>query len=253
MRYAWDQFEHYFGPERLGAIGSAAARPVLAWLARWDRRTAPRVHRFVANSAFVAGRIGRYYNRRASVVHPPVDVSYFTPALSQPRTYALVVSALVPYKRLEVAIAAAGRLGMPLKIVGTGPDRARLGALATSHVEFLGAVDEEKLRELYRGARAFLLPGEEDFGIAPVEAMACGTPVIALARGGALETVIPEQTGLLVEASTAETFAEALDAAGRMSFDPLALAAHAGQFSTERFETAFRQVLDEVRMLPPAC
>src|SRR6185503_625180 len=119
------------GTARVGPVGNALARPILAWLARWDRATAPRVHRFVANSGFVAGRIARYYNRRASVLHPPVDTQFFTPGggeASEP--YFLVVSALVPYKRVDVAILAAARLGVPLKIVGTGPELGRLQALA---------------------------------------------------------------------------------------------------------------------------
>ncbi|MEO8070189.1 MAG: glycosyltransferase, partial [Acidobacteriota bacterium] len=177
MRYAWDQYEAYFGPERLGRFGSALARPVLAWLARWDRDTAHRVDRFVANSHYVAGRIARYYNRQASVLYPPVAVDFFTAGEAPPEDYFLVVSALVPYKRIEVAIQAADRLGARLKIVGRGPDRERLAAMAGPMVEFVGSVDEGSLRDLYRKAQALVLPGEEDFGIAPVESMACGRPV----------------------------------------------------------------------------
>src|SRR6187399_1758310 len=119
MRYAWDQFDAYFGPERLGRAGSALARVTMAWLARWDRDTAHRVHSFVANSGYVAGRIARYYNRRATVVHPPVDTEFFTPGDAPPSSYFLVVSALVPYKRIDFAVDAATRLGLPLKIVGS--------------------------------------------------------------------------------------------------------------------------------------
>lgn len=243
MRYAWDQFEAYFGAERLGRAGSAAARQVLGWLARWDRDTAGRVTHFVANSRFVAARIARYYNRVASVLHPPVDTQFFTPGDGPPHPYFLVVSALVPYKRLDVAIAAARRLGVPLRIVGTGPDLDRLRALADGQVEFLGAVDAVALRDLYRRATALVLPGEEDFGIAPVEAMACGRPVVALARGGAAETVQPGRTGLLVEQPDPAAFAEAMDAIGRLSLDRPEIAAHAGRFSTDRFEAGLRAIL----------
>src|SRR5581483_592118 len=137
MRYAWDQFDAYFGPARVGRLRSALLRPVLASLARWDRATAGRVHHYVANSRYVAARIARYYNRRASVLYPPVNVGFFTPAAAPRSAYFLVVSALVPYKRLEVAIAAAARLGASLKIVGTGPELARLSAAPGPEVDIL--------------------------------------------------------------------------------------------------------------------
>ncbi len=236
MRYAWDQFEAYFGADRVGTAAHAVLRPVLAGLARWDRATAPRVTRFLANSHYVAGRIGRYYNREASVIYPPVDTEFFTPGPAAPASYFLVVSALVPYKRLEVAIDAANRLQATLRIVGQGPDRDRLRALAGPTVTFVGPVDDETLREEYRGARAVLLPGEEDFGIVPVEAMACGVPVIAFGRGGALETVVPGVTGLLVDQPTSDAFASAMETLSRQAFDPARLRAHAEGFSVARFD-----------------
>ncbi|HET9369959.1 MAG TPA: glycosyltransferase, partial [Vicinamibacterales bacterium] len=174
MRYAWDQFPHYFGPERVGAAASAALRPVLAWLARWDRSTAHRVHRFLANSQYVAGRIARYYNRQATVLYPPVDTTFFTPGDVRPASHVLVVSALVPYKRIDIAINAAREARVPLKIVGTGPDLARLRELGGGDVEFCGHLPADRLRHAYRDAQAVVLPAEEDFGIVPVEAMACG-------------------------------------------------------------------------------
>ncbi len=243
MRYAWDQFESYFGQERLGRMGSALARPVLAWLARWDRDTAHRVTHFVANSRFVAGRIGRYYNREASVLHPPVDTRFFAPGDGPPQPYFLVVSALVPYKRIDVAIRAAARLGVPLTIVGTGPDEARLRALAGPDTTFAGAVDAATLRTLYRRATALVLPAEEDFGIAPVEAMACGRPVVALGRGGATETVVPGTTGFLVDEPSADAFADAMVRVRDTAFDTQALVAHAETFSIDRFDDGLRRTL----------
>lgn len=217
MRYAWDQFPAYFGPERVGRLASAVLRPILAWLARWDAATAPRVTQFAANSRYVAGRIARYYNREAEVLYPPVDTDFFTPdpdagtrGDSATSGYVLVVSALVPYKRIDIAIEAAALAGWPLKIVGTGPDEPRLRAMAGPSVEFLRNVDAEALRDLYRRAGTLMLPGEEDFGIAPVEALACGCPVVALARGGATETVDDGVTGVLVPELTAKAFGEAL-------------------------------------------
>jgi glycosyltransferase involved in cell wall biosynthesis len=253
MRYAWDQFDAYFGRERLGPVAHAAMRAVMGWLARWDAATANRVHHFVANSRFVAGRIARYYNRQASVLYPPVDVDFFTPAPQTSAPYFLVVSALVPYKRIDVAIGAAARAGVPLKIVGTGPDRDRLARMAGPGIELLGAVGAEALRDLYRGARALVLPAEEDFGIAPVEAMACGCPVIALGRGGATETVEPGVTGLLVDEASPEAFAEAMRQVSKTPFDRDALVARAAGFSTDRFEAAFLALAERVVAEAPAC
>jgi glycosyltransferase involved in cell wall biosynthesis len=245
MRYAWDQLESYVSPERVGRLGSRAARTVLAGLARWDRDIAHRVDRFVANSRFVAGRIARYYNRSASVLHPPVDTAFFTPGDRPVQDYFLIVSALVPYKHIERALEAAGRLRVPLRVAGVGSDAARLRAAAGSTVTFLGALGQDDLREAYRGARAVLLPGEEDFGIVPVEAMACGRPVVALGRGGALETVVPGLTGLLLEDESVDTLAEAMAAIDRLPFDPAAIRAHAESFGTARFEAALRAELDD--------
>jgi glycosyltransferase involved in cell wall biosynthesis len=245
MRYAWDQFDAYFGRERLGLAGETLARPVMAWLARWDRATAHRVHHFVANSHFVAGRIARYYNRQASVLHPPVDVDFFTPGSGPPASYFLVVSALVPYKRIEVAIRAADRLRVPLKVVGTGPDARRLRSISGPSVEFLGSVDDATLRDLYRHARALVMPAEEDFGIAPVESLACGRPVIALARGGATETIADGATGWLVGEPTPEAFAAAMQDAAHRAFEAADLSRAASAFGVPRFEAAFRRLLHD--------
>jgi glycosyltransferase involved in cell wall biosynthesis len=245
MRYAWDQFDAYFGPERVGAARSRLLRYVMAWLARWDRDTAPRVSRFLADSEFVAGRIARYYNRQASVLYPPVDTAFFTPDGSQPEPHFLVVSALVPYKRIDLAIAAAGQLGARLDIVGTGPDEARLRTLAGPTVTFRRALDDPALRDAYRRAQAVILPGEEDFGIVPVEALACGRPVIALGRGGACETVTHGVTGLLVDDPTPSAFADAMRDLTQRAWDPARLRSSAEAFSPDRFDTAFRAVLAE--------
>ena len=253
MRYAWDQFDAYFGADRVGRLANALLRPTLARLARWDRSTAPRVTQFVANSRFVAGRIARYYNRSALVLHPPVDTAFFTPDGGVSDSSFLVVSALVPYKRLETAIDAAARLGARLRIVGSGPDLARLRARAGDTVEFLGALDDEALREAYRRAQAVLLPGVEDFGLVPVEAMACGRPVVALNTGGAVETVVPGVTGVLVDRADPSDFAEALDLARRTPWNPAAIRAHAETFGVERFESGFRAIVDDALAGARAC
>ncbi len=245
MRYAWYQFYAYFGPARVGRVGSALMRPVMARLARWDRATAHRANRYVAISHYVAGRIRRYYNREAIVVYPPVDTDFFHPDASHPERFALVVSALVPYKRVDLAIAACARARMPLTIVGDGPDRAALERQAGPDVRFLGRRANDEIRDLYRRAAVTLLPGEEDFGIVPLEAQACGRPVVAFGRGGALETVKPGETGALVDEQTADAFAAAIsDVAGR-SHDTAAIRRHAERFSRARFGDEMAALISE--------
>jgi glycosyltransferase involved in cell wall biosynthesis len=240
MRYAWDQFDAYFGPERIGKAGSRIMKPIMKRMARWDRETAPRVDRYVAISHYVAGRIDRYYNRVSTVVYPPVDTAFFVPDGSAPERFGLVVSALVPYKRIEIAIEACCLARVPLKIVGDGPERAALertaqAAPASGSIEFLGRLSDPEVRALYRRASFVLLPGEEDFGIVPLEAQACGRPVVALARGGAVETVVPEITGLLVDEPAADAFAAAIATAIDRRFDSAAIRRHAERFGRERF------------------
>jgi glycosyltransferase involved in cell wall biosynthesis len=251
MRYAWDQFEAYFGPRQVGRTMNGILRPIMAALARWDAETAERVDRFVANSAYVAARIRRYYNRGSTVVYPPVDTAFYCPAPhSAPNLSALVVSALVPYKRVDVAIDACRRIGVPLKIVGRGPEQARLEQLAgngtaNSPVEFLGWRRDEEVRELYQRSMAVLLPGIEDFGMVPVEAQACGTPVVALGAGGACETVRHGATGILVDADSVDAFAAGVDLCRRTRFDPSAIRESAERFSRERFLQDFPAVVSD--------
>jgi glycosyltransferase involved in cell wall biosynthesis len=251
MRYAWDQFDAYFGPARAGRLASRwVYRPMLARLARWDASTATRVHRFVANSAHVAGRIRRYYSRVATIVYPPVDTIFFHPADVVPGSHFLIVSALVPYKRIERAMAACDRVGATLRLVGDGPDRARLEALAGRHVEFLGRLSDEAVRDEYRGALAVILPGEEDFGIVPVEAQACGRPVVALGRGGALETVTDGETGVLFAEPDVDSLAAALEQVARRQFDSARISEHAQRFARARHVQRMREVIGETIAAP---
>ena len=240
MRYAWDQFEAYFGAAQVGRGASAVLRPVMRRLARWDAATAGRADRFLANSQYVAGRIRRYYNRGSSIVYPPVDTDFYTPDGQRSSPGFLIVSALVPYKRLDVAVDACRRVGAPLKIVGTGPELRRLTGLAGPDVEFLGWQPDDRIRQLYREAEATLLPGVEDFGIVPVEAQACGCPVVALDAGGARETVRDGVTGVLVKDASAEAFAEGLSTARTTAFDRGAIRANALRFSRQAFMTRFK-------------
>jgi glycosyltransferase involved in cell wall biosynthesis len=244
MRYAWDQ-EHAYFPRRSGA-GALVRSLALSALRTWDAASATRVNLFLANSSFVARRIRSYYGREAEVLHPPVDVEYFTPANGKkaPREakevkeedYCLMVSALAPYKRVELAIAACDRLGMELRIVGEGPERERLEELAGPRTRFLGRVEPRRLRELYRGARLFLQPGIEDFGIASVEALACGTPVVAVDKGGILDIVDDGRHGVLYpDWGGPSDVAEAIDKARQIDFNSLDLRSRAESFSARRF------------------
>jgi glycosyltransferase involved in cell wall biosynthesis len=235
VRYAWDQFDAYFGPGRIGPVSSRAMRRAMARLARWDRDTAGRVDRYVAISHYVASRIGRYYNREATVVYPPVDTDFFTPGPASPERFALIVSALVPYKRIELAIDACRHIGLPLVIAGDGPERANLERRADAGVSFAGRVSDDALRDLYRRAAVTLLPGEEDFGIVPLEAQACGRPVVAVARGGARETVLHGDTGTLVDGDGAEAFADAIARTLEQRFDAAIIRSHAERFGRTRF------------------
>jgi glycosyltransferase involved in cell wall biosynthesis len=271
MRYAWDQFDAYFGEKQVGTLTSRALRPMLAALARWDAATAGRVDRYVAISQHVASRIRRYYNRDAIVIYPPVDTGFFCPeheasgsglrasglesearpstssGRPEPTDYLLMVSALVPYKRIDLAIQASHLSGVPLRIVGDGPERARLMKLAAegpAKVEFLGSLTDDELRRLYRRAAAVLLPGEEDFGIALVEAQACGRPVIALGRGGALETVIDGVTGVLVDDPSPRAFAAAIARAREIPFDPDVIRQHALKFDAAVFARSIQTTIE---------
>ena len=247
MRYVWDQFEWYFGAGRAAPLTRLAAGALAPMLRSWDVRSTTRAHALVANSQFVAGRIRRYWNREAdAVVYPPVDTSRFVPAAEGPSAedYALIVSALVPYKRIDLAVSAFSRLKRPLWIAGDGPDRRGLERAAGSSVRFLGTVSQEDLPRLYAGARFFVLPGEEDFGIAPVESQAAGRPVLAFARGGALETVVVGETGVFFSQPTVESLLEGIAAIDRLQPDSIRIHEHAKRFDVVRFGPELRRVIE---------
>jgi len=208
--------------------------------------TAGRVRRYVANSAYVAGRIRRYYGREADVIPPPVDTDFFTPADANGHggAFDLVISALAPYKRLDLVLEAYRGTGRPLKIVGWGPEESRLRAQAPAEVEFLGSVDDETLRDLYRRCRAVLMPGVEDFGIVPLEAMACGKPAVAFGEGGGAETVVHGETGVLFHEPTAAALKAAVDSLSGLRFNTPTLRARAEAHSRAVFEARFRAYVE---------
>lgn len=247
VRYFWDLAPEYFGRGRAGPIERAAASLVAHRFRLWDRASADRVDLFVADSSHVRDRIAKHYRRASPVVYPPVDAAFFTPA---PDTAAgtrsdaplLVVSALVPYKGVERAIRVANRMGLPLRIVGTGPERARLERLAGPTVRFDGWLDAAALREAYRGCRALVQAHEEDFGIAPLEAMACGRPAVAFRRGGASEVIAPG-TGILFDGEGDEALEAAVAELGRRAWDPARLRRHAEEFDRARYRERMESLL----------
>jgi len=268
MRYAWGFGDEYFGR---GGLKRRAIDLVLARLRKWDAETAGRVDRFVAISRHVRERIARHYGRRSSVVYPPVNAGFHTPAESAEaarrgaaealrgagvgaaeaeRTaeegYDLVVSALVPYKRIDLAVGAARATGRTLVLAGAGSEEKRLRETAPANVVFAGRPDDAAVRALYRGCRCLVFPGEEDFGIVPLEAMACGRPVVAYGRGGALETVEEGRSGLFFGEQTVEALAGALERSDAAAWDPTAIRAHAEPFGEERFLREMRREVEAV-------
>ncbi|HEY6147399.1 MAG TPA: glycosyltransferase, partial [Thermoanaerobaculia bacterium] len=245
VRYAWDQFETYFpADDPLGGPKRALVRR----LREWDRRTAGRPTRYLANSSAVAERIRRHYGREAGVCHPPVDVRFFEGDRGPREDFLLAVGALVPYKRFEWAIEAALEMGRALVLVGKGPEKERLSSLAAGHPEIriLSGVTAGELRELYRRCACFVQPGEEDFGIASVEAMACGAPVVAFGRGGAADVVADGETGVLYSGEGPGPLADAVRRAGGISFGYTRLRERAAGFCPERFAREFRREIEKL-------
>ncbi|MCX2727839.1 glycosyltransferase [Thermomicrobium sp. 4228-Ro] len=243
MRFAWD-FESYAAREELPAPVRSLLTPFMAWLRRWDRTTAQRIQTIVANSRTVAERIRQYWGRDATVIHPPVDVDRARPAPpSEIGDFFLVVSRLVHYKRLDLVIEACNQLHLPLKIVGDGRARAALERLAGPTVQFLGAISDEEKFWLYARCRAAIFPAEDDFGIAQVEVQAAGRPAIALARGGARETVIDGVTGILFPEQSVDALVAALRRFEHLHLDSETIRRHAQRFRPERFKAEFTDVV----------
>jgi glycosyltransferase involved in cell wall biosynthesis len=239
MRYMWDGFDDYFGSGKAALPVRAAAHACRPYLQRWDRAvsSAKRVDRLVANSAFTAERVRRAYGREPSVVHPFANVARFGRP-RQPRSYYLMVGALAPNKRVDLAVEAFNHLRLPLLIVGRGQDEAKLVARAGPSVRFLGSLSNASIDELYATARALVFPGLEDFGITPVEAMAAGLPVVAYAAGGALETVVDGESGLWFREPSAQALAAAIERieAGRVAFDEARVRLRGQAFAKDRFQ-----------------
>jgi len=254
MRYAWHMKDSYFA--KTGFFGGMKAKAIDLLLSRirdWDRRTADRVTHFVGISNTVRDRIRDCYNRDADVIYPPVDTEFYKPSNEPREDFYLVVSALAPYKRFDLAVDACRKLGRKLIVIGSGQNAAKLRAHANENTTFLGWQSDEVIRDHLRRAKALLFPGEEDFGIVPLEAHACGCPVIGYGRGGLTETVRPlgegaNATGVFFEEQTPDAVVAAIEEFERNAdrFDPKAARRQALRFRKDRFESELFDYLDAV-------
>lgn len=248
MRYAWDNAELYLSQANISkGFKGYASRAVINYLRKWDLKTASRPDFLVANSEFIAGKIKRIYNRNSDVIYPPVDVDKFEP-ISKKDNYYLTASRMVPYKRVDLIVEAFLMMNdKKLLVVGDGPELNKIKSKASANIEILGYMDNKKLKSLMQGAKAFVFAAEEDFGITVVEAMACGTPVIAFNKGGTAETVIHGVTGILFDSQTPESiknavarFEETVD-----KFNSLVMTQHSKKFSRAVFEKSMKEYVEQ--------
>jgi glycosyltransferase involved in cell wall biosynthesis len=245
MRFAWN-YDAYAAREGFGKVVGVGLRPLIAGMRRWDRATADRVDHFIANSRTVANRIATFYERDATVIYPPVETERYGPpddTPEEPEPFFFIVTRLVPYKRLDLAVRAATALGVRLEIAGAGRDREALEAIAGPTVRFLGRISDAEKREKYARCTAALFPAEDDFGIAQVEAQAAGRPVVACGRGGALESVRDGVTGVLFPEQTVEAMMDAMRRVQAMRWDRTAIIAHARQFDAALFRARITDFL----------
>ena len=244
MRWCWN-YDEYVEREQLGKLARGVLPFLITWLRVWDQTTAMRVDHFIANSPAVADRIQKYYRREAVVIPPPVDASRFLfDPTTQPEDYFLVVSRFMPYKRIDLAIQACNRLQLPLVIIGSGRDQQRLQQMAGPTIRFLGRLSDAEVLHYYAHCRALILPGEEDFGITPLEAQASGRPVVAYSAGGALASVIDGVTGTFFQEQTVESLAATLAAFDETRYDPQIIREHALEFDKPRFHRRILQFIE---------
>jgi glycosyltransferase involved in cell wall biosynthesis len=244
MRWCWN-YDEYVQRERLGAITRSVLPFFITGLRVWDQTSSMRVDHFIANSPVVADRIQKYYRRDAVIIPPPVEANRFTfDPTTGTEEYFLIVSRLLPYKRIDLAIEACNRLQLPLVIIGSGRDEIRLKSIAGPTIRFMGRLSDQEVLRYYAHCRAFILPGEEDFGITPLEAQASGRPVIAYAAGGALASVIESVTGTFFQKQTVESLVEVLESFDERRYDPQIIRNHALEFDKPRFHRRILQFIE---------
>jgi len=250
MRYVWDLYHDYFSGERHNWLWNLFIPPGIHYLRLWDQLSSDRVDYFIADSQHVANKIKKYYRREATVIYPPIDTSFFIPQQNTAlEDYYLIVSAFVPYKKIELAIQAFNQSGQPLKLAGNGPEFKRLKRLANpKNIEFLGWVDDQTLLKLYTGCRALIFPGVEDFGITPLEAMSCGKPVIAYRKGGVLESVVENVTGIFFDEPTPEAIIAAVERFELSLLSAEKIRQQALKFDKQQFILQIRSYIDKVNL-----
>ena len=243
MRYVWEMYDQYFGKDQTSFPIRIAMKLVRPYLQQWDVRTSSRVNYYIANSENVRKRIRLHYNRDAEVIFPPVDTEQFQISHSD-EDYFLIVSALVPYKRVDLAIHAFNANGKKLVIAGTGPESEKLRSIAKQNVKFLGWQSDDELAKLYVRCKALIFPGVEDFGIVPLEAQASGKPVVAYGKGGALETIIDGKTGVFFLEQTVNSLQNALQTLSLIKFNPDEIRSHALTFSRTIYKQKMEKSID---------
>ncbi len=243
MRYVYEMYDEYFGKGQAGIVTRTAMKVVAPLLRSWDKKTSSRVHYFVAISDHVRKRIDRHYHRDAEIIFPPVDTERFQLSKKNGEYY-LIVSALVPYKKVDLAVEAFNKSGARLVIVGKGPDEEKLRRMAKPNIEFVGWKNDSDLALMYEGCTALIFPGKEDFGIVPLEAMACGKPVIAYGKGGTLETVQEGISGVFFYEQTAQALESARQRAEKIRFDPKKIRERALEFSRSIYKEKLKLYID---------
>lgn len=243
MRYAWEFYYEY--TRDMNKLKRMIIAFFMHKIRMWDRLAADRVDYFIANSNYIKGRISKYYRRESEVIFPPVNTHLYH--IEPKEEVYLIVSRMVPYKRVDLAIKAFNRLGLPLVIIGAGSEEKKLKAMAKENIKFMGRLSDEEIVEYYAKSKAFIFPGEEDFGITPIEAQASGTPVIAYGKGGALDTVINEKSGLLFHEQTVEALVEAVKVFEEKGVEWTAeeIKAHSEGFSVQHFKKHFKEYVEE--------
>lgn len=247
MRYCWEFYYEYtanMGTGLKSIIKKKFVKYFINYMRIWDVASSNRVDYFIGNSQNVANRIWKHYRREATVIYPPADTEYFKP-VDKDEDYFLCVSRLVPYKRVDLVVEVFNELGLPLVVIGGGSELEKIKAMAKDNIKVMGRQPNEVIKEHYAKCRAFIFPGEEDFGITPVEAQASGRPVIAYGKGGALETVVDGQTGLFFKEQTTESLKDAVMKFEKMSFDKKVIRAHAEEFGIDIFKNKIKNFVDE--------